>query len=240
MTDVLEQILRNHGPSLSSEVSRILIEEHGMTPAAARQRVRRRPDTIRSLAYLKFPHNARFLYLREEYGAPRFWGKLIAALNEASPAYARALASLWERNKVMPKRHFIIACGAPLAQKRQMSSTAILDRLVQAKLLEELDVPGIGLCVAVAKGAAHLEEPIVAMEARLITEDIVLKAVKTWARNLGLGSYGLFALRDGADMPKVGTFAWDLTAPSYLGPLVDWVGGKPKQGFIVCDILLAV
>ncbi len=79
------------------------------------------------------------------------------------------------------------------------------------------------------------------MRARLHTEDLLLCAIKDWARNLGLVSYNTVSLRDqGSIQPKVGTFNWDLAAPSYLGPLLQWDGGKAKSGFLVCDVLLGV
>jgi len=78
------------------------------------------------------------------------------------------------------------------------------------------------------------------IRARLITEGILLQAVRMWIKNLGLGSYNKVVLRDDSEtLPKVSTFAWDLTAPSYLGPMVGGGNtGKQKPGFIVCDVLL--
>jgi hypothetical protein len=78
------------------------------------------------------------------------------------------------------------------------------------------------------------------MRARLIAEKIMLSGVKQWARSLALGSWDKFETRDMGDMPQVGTFGWDLAAPSYLSPLRSGVtaSGKLKPGFIVCDLLL--
>lgn len=58
-------------------------------------------------------------------------------------------------------------------------------------------------------------------------------------KNLGIVSYDSVVTRDGATLPKAGTFAWDLTAPSYLGfMLKQSKEGPPKPGFVACDILL--
>lgn len=120
-----------------------------------------------------------------------------------------------------------------------VSSETILLNLIQAQLLEMVEVPGVGECVAYAKGADYLDQPIAAMKARLPVEDIVLSAIKEWARNLALGSYGKFALRDDMEPPQVGTFAWDMSAPSYLGALTTRSAtGAPNPGFLVCDILI--
>lgn len=65
--------------------------------------------------------------------------------------------------------------------------------------------------------------------------------MKDWARNLGFVSYNTVELRDeGDEQPRVGTFNWDLAAPSYLGALTQWDGGTVKPGFLVCDVLLGV
>jgi hypothetical protein len=141
----------------------------------------------------------------------------------------------------MPLRHFYIACGAPMNLTRHPSPESILQSLVAATLLERREVEGTGECVCYAKrDDAYLEVPIADMRARLIAEKIMLSAVKQWARTLALGSWDKFEMRDTGDMPQVGTFGWDLAAPSYLSPLLSGVmpSGKPKPGFIVCDLLL--
>jgi hypothetical protein len=74
----------------------------------------------------------------------------------------------------------------------------------------------------------------------LLTEKILLLAVKDWARKLGVASYDKVAIRgDQSEPPRVGTFAWDLAGPSYLRPLMRRENdGKPKPGFVVCDALV--
>lgn len=238
--DAIEQLLKEAGPCLSTELARLLIERHGLTSEAARKRISRQPASVKRLAYLKFPRNARFVYLQEQYGSPWFWDALVKALLENSPAYGGAIAALRQRGNLMPKPHFFIACGSPLAQQRHLSPQTVLDRLIQAKLLEEIDVPGIGPCIARAQELAYNAELIPDMQARLVVEDIMLKAVRGWARNLGLISYDKVKIRcEDPSLPRVGTFAWDLSAPSYLGGLIERSDqGKPNPGFFVCDIVL--
>lgn len=238
--DVIEKLLEESGPSLSTELARLLVEQCGLTPEAARKRISRQTGSVKRLAYLKFPRNARFVYLQKQYGSPWFWDALVKALLETSPAYGGAIAALHQRGSLMPKPHFFIACGSPLAQRGHLSPQTVLDRLTQAKLLEEIDVPGIGPCVARAQESAFYAELIPAMQARLVVEDIMLKAVHGWARSLGLVSYDKAKIRgEEGVLPQVGTFAWDLSAPSYLGGLIERsVDGKPSPGFFVCDIVL--
>lgn len=239
MNDI-EKLLKETGPCLSTELTLLLIERYGLTPEAARKRISRQSVLVKRLAYLKFPRNARFVYLQDQYGSPWFWDALVKALLETSPAYGGAIAALRQRDGLMPKPHFFIACGSPLAQQRHLSPQTILDRLTQAKLLEEIDVPGVGPCVARAQESTFYAEIIPRMQARLVVEDIMLKAVRGWARSLGLVSYDKVKIRgEDTTLPQVGTFAWDFSAPSYLGCLIERsVEGKPSPGFLVCDIVL--
>jgi hypothetical protein len=224
---------------LSSKLGEILVAEYGLTAAAARKRISRAPAGVKRLAYLPFPRNVRFMYLQRDYGSAKFWQALTEALFQGSSSYAGALAALQQRNGVAPKAHFRAACGAPIAQKRHLSPDVIIARLKQAGLVAEFDVPGIGPCVALQQEEPYYEPLLADMRARLVTEAILLKALRTWVRNLGLGSYSKVALRDEGAPPKVGTFHWDLTAPSYVAGLVEWSSqGKPKPGFIACDVLI--
>lgn len=239
MGDLLEELLKERGPCLSTELTACLIAEHGLTAEAARKRVSRGRPNLKRLAFLPFPRKARFLYLQEQYRSSEYWKALKQAISSSNSAYSPALASLLQRGGIMPKAHFAIACGAPLRQKKHLSPETVLTRLKQANVVDEIDVPGLGPCIAYAEYSDYLEH-VSPLKARLISEDILLKAIRMWARNLGMVSFDKVLLRDeGETIPKVGTFAWDLTGPSYLAPMVQWgKGEKPTPGFIACDVLL--
>jgi len=240
MTDLVVNVLQNMGPCISSDLVAALIGEHKLTAAAARQRVSR-STTIKKLAHLTFPRGARFVYLQSDYASQRFWETLVQCLLKHTISYGGGLAALLARGGVMPVAHFAIACGAPIAQKRHVSASAVLKRLKDANLVQIFDVPGIGECVELPHKVAAQPFEIATMRARLRTEELLLFAIKDWARNLGLVSYNKVAIRDQGDkQPQVGTFNWDFSAPSYLGPLLQWNDGKAKAGFLVCDVLLGV
>ncbi len=108
---------------------------------------------------------------------------------------------------------------------------------------QEVNIDGTGACVSFARGMEYLEVPANQMKARLITESIVLSALKNWARNVGFGSYNRFELRTATmDQPRIGPYQWDIAAPSYVGGLsTRGVGeSKAKPGFIAFDVLLGV
>lgn len=239
MAEPIEETLRDVGPALSNEVTTYLVEQFGMTPAAARKRVSRVGGEVRRLAGITFPRKARFLYLQQQFGSPWFWGRLIEALLEERSAYGYALAALRQRGGVVPARQFAIVCGAPVKQAKQLSPDTIYMRLNEAGLLCKIPVSGVGECVALTQGQNHYEAQAALMQARLITEDILLTAVKDWLKKLGIVSYGKVAVRSDDALPKVGTFVWDLSAPCYLGHMVrQTAAGKPKPGFVACDVFI--
>jgi len=240
MGDLVQSLLERLGPCVSTDLVAALVSEHGLSPANARQKVSR-SKSIKRLAYLPFPRNVRFVYLQSDYASPDFWRALTRDLLKHSVSYGGGLAALLAREGIMPVAHFAIACGAPEAQKRHVSAGAVLTRLKDAGLVQTFDVPGIGECVELSQQVAARSYELAEMRARLRTEEVLLSAVKDWARNLGLVSYNNVKLRDeDSRQPKVGTFNWDLTAPSYLWPMAQWSGNKSSPGFLVCDVLLGV
>jgi hypothetical protein len=239
MVDLVESVLQKTGPALSTEVAKVLVTTHGLSAVAARQRVFRRTNNVHRLGYIKFPRNARFLYLTKDFGSPTYWEHLIRALLDTNSAYGLALASFQQRNGIMPVSHFAGACGSPIRQLKHIPPETIIKRLLQANLVGEYDVPGLGPCYGLREGPDRYDDGEHLVRARLIAEDILLKALKSWAQRLGLVSYDRVAIRGEGELPKVGTFAWDMTAPSYLGPMRGvTLGGAIKPGVLVCDVLL--
>jgi hypothetical protein len=239
MKDPIEEYLDRNGPALSGEVASYLSDHVGMSPNAARKRVSRASGSVKRLAGITFPHKARFLYLESQFGSPWYWDHLRDALINTGSAYGYAIAALQQRDGIVSAERFSIVCGAPLKQRKHLSPDIISQRLSQAGLLSKVVIPGIGDCIALVQSAGHYDRFGGSMRAQAVTEDILLRAVKDWLRNLGIASYGKVAMRVGADLPKVGTFVWDLTAPSYLGHMVRKAAdGSAKPGFVVCDAYL--
>lgn len=180
------------------------------------------------------PRGARFVYLQSDYASPEFWHELVKRLLQHSASYGGGLAALMARGGVMPVRHFLIACGAPIAQKGHIPAQGVLDRLKSAQLVTCFDAPGIGECIELAQTVEATPWELNRLRARLNTEAVLLSAVKDWARNLALVSYNTVALRDTDDgQPRVGTFNWDLTGASYLGPLTQWDKAANKKSLVI-------
>ncbi|MGR9500082.1 hypothetical protein ACU8OJ_25290 (plasmid) [Rhizobium leguminosarum] len=237
--DAIEDYLSQHGPSLTTEVAAHIMRVFTVSANTARQRVSRRADSIKSLAYLPFPRNARFIYLEQDYGSPRFWRRLIDSLEATNSIYGATLGAILARNGIVPEAHFNIVCGAPVRQKKHISADVVLDRLLEANLLERRHIEGIGTCIIQPRGEDYLEFPSYDVRARLLSEGILLSAIASWARNNGLVSYGKVQVRSLERAPDVATAVWDLTGPCYLHSVMPKSRNAVKQrpAFLVVDVL---
>ncbi|OYR18272.1 hypothetical protein [Brucella thiophenivorans] len=239
----IEDYLNVNGPCLSGELSEYLVKTYKIAPATARKRVSRAIDTnntvIKKLHGVTFPHKARFIYLTKDFGSLRYWMELENALLKSNSVLGLAISALRARNGLIPLKHFKIACGAPLKQSRHLSPEIVIERLQAANLIEIKSINGLGDCVALIKRDNVYERIAAELQPRFIVESIVLKAVSDWMRKLGIASYDRVKTREDNILPTVGTFAWDMTAPSYLGPMLRFSkDGEGKNGFVACDILL--
>lgn len=240
MSDVIERLLETSGPCLSSDITAYLTGKLGLSAAAARQRVSRMPDTVKKLAYLPFARNSRFCYLAKDYGSKRFWSALIAAFEKSGAIYGATLAAVIARDGVVPESHFDIISGAPVKQLKHVGSQKVLERLLEAKLLERRDVHGIGPSIVQPRNRGFDIFPSNTARARLAAEAILLSALASWARNNGFVSYDRVKLRSPLGGPDVGTMVWDLTAPCYLDGLVTPLARhkKGRPAYLVADVLL--
>ena len=239
MEKIVETFLRTHGPCLTTDVSAHLVQTLGLSSAAARKRTSRARGEIKRLAYLTFPHRARFIYLKENFGSPLFWSRLVSALQDSNSAYGLALAALKARNGVVPTAHFPIVSGSPKRLSKHLSYERVLENLCRANLVQNTRLAGIGECLTLVEPPGHYEFFQSIVRSRLIAESILLAAVKRWIQNLALGSYNKVAIRDENIAPIVGPFSWDLTAPSYQSFMIKKKkDGTVNPGFVVCDVLL--
>ena len=231
-------ILNKNGPCSSSVFAKLLVTNFGITNATARKRISRNHEILK-LEGLNLPNNAQFLYLKKDYCSHRYWTALTTVLIESNSSYGLAIAALKQRGGIITMQQFLTCCGSPIMQKKHIASTVIVKNLISAKLIEVSEVFGLGECVLLKGSERNIESITNKLKARLFAEDILLKAISSWSRNLGIVSYNKTKLRTINSAPTVGTFYWDFTAPSYLTPLISGGKGlKTKPGFLTCDILL--
>lgn len=229
-------LLRRHGPGLTSTFS-LKLQESGLSAAAARQRLSRLPEEVLTLYGLPFPKRTRFIYLEGQFGTPAYWDALIAAVEQSSPAHAAALAGLQSRGGIVPRAHFDIASGAPLRQKRQVSSETVLKRLESVRLVRAIDVEPFGPCVSLASNGELIPVSLHEMRARIATEAVLLDSIKTWAGRMNLASPNTTKVRETGVIPQFSTCCFDLCGPCYLRPIRRKKEKVVNPAFLVADVI---
>lgn len=235
----LDRLLTKYGPMTTSRATQLLVTQ-GFSADAARQRVSRKPPGVDTLRGLTFPKRARFIYLNYQFGTDQYWDALMAAIQETNPAYAAALAALRARGGITLSKHFEIISGSPLRQKRQLASEAILRNLESVNLVQTREIEGMGSCVVLGRAFDGLSYKARKLRALLMTESVLLDAIRTWSGRLNLASPNTTRIRDEQPDPQFATFRFDLTGPSYLLPLVTYTASKLTPGFFVADVILDV
>jgi hypothetical protein len=236
---VVVETLERIGPCMSSVLTRHLTGP-GVTAETARKRLSRAiaVGVVSAVDGLNFTHNAKFVYLPQQKKKLDFARNLKDAIVGAGGAYARAILAVQGR-RVVPKWQFPIVCGAPLQRRKHLTPTQVLDRLRDAGVFVEQDVPGLGSVIAMADRAQSIPPAdIAAAVARQTGESLLLDMVRDWSRRLGISTWDAVRVRKPkGPLPEVGSYAWDIASPSYLLPLAQWGKSGKKPGFFACDVL---
>jgi hypothetical protein len=163
----------------------------------------------------------------------------LTAFDRTNSAYGLAVHSLAARGGIVPRQYFDIISGSPTRLKRHISSDRILEGLERVSMVTLGNSPAVGDCVWLRPSLSETDVSCGALKAQLTTDDIFLNGLADWLKKLGLVSYHKVAFRSGTYRPTFGQFGWDLTAPSYIHPLVrHGANQQPSPGFLVVDILL--
>lgn len=234
----IEHLLELNGPSSSSKIKDILIAA-GLSDVAARQRISRSKGNVRRLTTISLPKRENFLYLDSQYGSYDFWHSLVQSHTKTRSAYGVAMQSIMARGGVIPKYFFSIISGSPTRLKKHLASDHILEKLVSCKFLKIENDEELGDCVLLDAHGSFDYSEVDSLRARLLVEDIVVKAVFNWSRQIGLASWGAIKERTLQDVPKFGSFGWDITAPSYVRPLAGFDGKIITPGFMAIDVTIS-
>lgn len=220
-----------------SRLAALLVEQYGLTPDAAKKRISRARPPIQKLRIPLLPKNESFVYHEQDRDSERFRVALVHDLKESNSICGIALSSLEARGGLVQRHGFDVISGAPIAQRKQVSSSVLLSRLVSAEIVEPTVVGEVGECVRFRDGYGFvLNEK--GFRAQVVAESVLLDGLREWARRLGMASYNLIRIRDSECSPRFGPFHWDLCGPSYLLPLLTKMqkGTSTKPGFLVADV----
>lgn len=231
---MISRLLEAQGPMRAGLVADTLQKKLGVSSEAARKRISRIKPPIRKFPIQLLPKREGFLYLEDQRNAEYFWTNFHSALRDTRSVYGYAIDALVARGGVVPSDEFAVISGAPIAMKKQITVSRLLNTMIEAGIVERTNFLNMGNCVAIDKYELGRRD-LAGYRAKRLTEEIILDAVRDWLRKLGIGSYNKISIRgEDADL-MVGQFKWDLTAPSYLHPLkLD--DGKP--GFVVSDVFV--
>ncbi len=227
-------LLHENGPMLSGEIAKIY-RDMGLSEGAARQRVNRRSEEVKVLFGLPFPRGARFMYLEGEFGDQRFYLSLINKLTVTGSAYGAALSGLFARGGICLTEHWPIVSCAPSKQKGHLPYDRILEGLKQAKLVQEIDIAGIGPCIGLNDRVGAWDTAY--FRAKLTIDHVLRAAVRKWAIRLGWSSKGAIEMNGHGALPRFSTMNFDIVGPCYLNSLTTRSKGQVKPGFFVCDII---
>jgi hypothetical protein len=230
-------LLKEIGPSLSTELIEALVRA-GASPAAARQRVARAGPEVKKLAGLRFPHNTRFIYLPDQFGDRAYWNAMERAFKTQGLAYWGAVTGLRSRGGLWPSRFFAGMCGCALARQRQLSPDRVWERLHAIQMLEEITDEMTSERFVTFKPHFYRRDQMQQTRAALIAENVALHGMREWCRRIGFGSFEQVRVRGDDEPPIVAGVTWDLSAPSYMRPLARAANGGLKPGFVVCDVNL--
>ena len=230
--DNIITILTEIGPSRSSKVAEILQARTRISPQNARQKISRSGNGVMKFPIPLLPNRESFIYLERQRTTEEFWPNFLDALRESNSIFGFAIDSLLAKGGIINIKEFAVFSGAPVALKKQVTSSRVEQTLEAAGVIRRENVNGED-CYVISRPELGYPE-YESFKARNIIEDIMIDGVREWVRKMGLASYNSIAIRrENPEKRMVGAFKWDLTGPSYLLPLRV---GNSKPGFFVADV----
>lgn len=228
----IAKVLTKEGPGRTSRLVAKLTQSLGISPAAARQRLWRARASVERHSGL-LPKREAFLYLKRQRNTQIYWDHLLRDLRDTGSIYACAIDGLRARGGVVPVDEFAVVSGAPIALKKQVSTSRVMRELVSLGVMREEERGGLGRCCIAEASALVIPLDTAYVRARRLAEGVVLDALREWAWKNGIGSRNTITIRGESKPCKVGQFKWDLAGPSYLLPLRRT---SQAHGFLVADV----
>lgn len=223
------KLLKTNGPMLSSSIKEKLLEA-GLSDDAARKRISRDSNKVKTLYGNLFPRRASFLYLESHENTDQFFENLIIELKEANSVHYSAIAALAARGGKISLEKFKVLSGAPTMRKKQKNFDLLLLELTKSKLAFRKNEDGeeiIELNTNLPSEIFNRDNT----DSLDILEELIVAAMVDWLKKNGLGSYNLHKR-----LGEFNSYYWDITVPSYVYPFCK--KKEPiKPGFIVVDIL---
>ena len=230
----VQALLKQLGPTRGSRlVEAMRSESEALTAVAARQRLWRGRPQVKRYSPNLLPKREGFYYLQHQRHSERFYSNFLRDLRETGAVYACAIDAFQSRGGVVPTDEFDVICGAPLALKKQISSSQVVSELIKLGVVHEHTSGDLTREYVASEHAPHPPKPPSEIRARRHAEAVILDGLREWLRKNSVGSYDKIAIRGDEHPRMVGQFKWDLTGPCYLRPVMRLDG---NNGFVVADV----
>lgn len=187
--NIVRQVLESYGPCISSELAeRIKRQNPSMSSDAIRKMISRSTD-IGKLPFLRFSHNRRFIYLKDDFGSFKFWRALKKCMREANSAYSHAILSVINNGGYLKVKDFGIVSGSPIKQAKHLSYESVLKNLLSAKILRSVYIDGVGDCVLINNNIANDISIFNMANCESFFDKPIFELIKAWLRNLGIVAF---------------------------------------------------
>jgi hypothetical protein len=235
----VEDLLKEIGPVLSSELAAQLQSRTGIKWEAARKRIERAKSAkkIQPLERLKFRRNEQFFYLPEHAGTPQLIQAIKTGLSKAESPLYDCLMAIQAKGGMILQTQFPVLSSLPIQGKKQFQANDAKKLLLEYQLIRESH-NSLGACFQLNKDIFDDPAETRRIAARLRAEQLCIRALLDWLRLQGMVTAEKATIRGDGMPAQYGHYAWDLVSPSYLHALTHRVEDRILNGFIVADVCL--
>ncbi len=227
----LERFIRENYAVSSKQIIKHFTDL-GEKPDTIRKSISRLTPPYMRLKYIRLANNAQILYHKENWHTINFCKKVTKILNEENSIYSTALEAIKAKGGCILEKYFPIISGSG-EQKKHIWPDKIKNNLISAGLLNEDNIENFGKILYLTD--FDILNISAYVRAYCIQEQIILQIVEDWLKKLNFITYNQICYKKlDNNLPKFATTYWDITAPSYLLPLMK----KNKQGSVICDLFL--
>jgi len=224
-------ILEEHGPMLSGDLAKQLVNKYGMNALAARKVISRAVAPVRKLNNINFDNNQKLYFLENQFGQERFLETAFAQMKTHSKAYYAFIQALLFHNGFLPVNQICAYTFSPIKPlKGHRPAKQIISDLCATKILTEYNEEILQINPNIM-GLNYQKYRAIEL-AKKITSD----HFSTWAKSMNLVAYG--SGKQLSDSPEFLKFQWGFTAPSYICGIKNRNEGPTC--FVIADILLGI
>jgi len=217
------EVLLHFGPMISSDLSDILVRDHGMLKNTASQMISRDQSILKVKGF--FTSSQSFCYLEEQINQSDFYDILLTSLFEHGRKYWYCLNALKMSGGIISQKYLECYTNYPIVPlKSHIPFREVLQKFVEQKILifnedRYLLSPKFNKSFTSYGYYTTIE----------LIKDAVLENFHSWTKTIGFISFNT-----GETFKEYGKFSFGFKGVSYVTGLMDGT----KNGFVVADILM--